>query len=169
MQTNKILTIALFFLNMLWSGFAIGQQTATPQDVVAKVRDAASTLSKASDLAQFNQKEGPWVWNGTYIFVQNCDKKTIAAHPIKAELIGQDFMAMKDTKGHPLFQKDYCEAARKPSGVWSEYWWPKPGETEGSRKLTYSLAAKGTPYVVVGSLYDDKASVSEVSKLTSKK
>jgi len=29
--------------------------------------------------------------------------------------------------------------------VWIEYWWPKPGEKEGSRKLAYGLSAKGTP------------------------
>ena len=45
--------------------------------------------------------------------------------------MGQNFMSQKDTNGKELFQKDYCETAKKPSGVWSEYWWPKPGEKEG--------------------------------------
>ncbi len=81
----------------------------------------------------------------------------------------QDFMSMKDSKGKELFQKDFCDAARKPSGVWSEYWWPKPGEKEGSRKLTYSLGVKGTPYVVSAGVYDDNATIAELSKLSSMK
>ena len=77
--------------------------------------------------------------------------------------------SMKDSKGNELFQKDYCDAAKSPSRVWSEYWWPKPGAKEGSRKLTYSLNAKGTPDVVVAGVYDDNATIREVSKQSSMK
>ena len=34
------------------------------------------------------------------------------------------------------------------AGLWTGYWWPKPGETVGSRKLTYHLSAEGTSYLV---------------------
>jgi hypothetical protein len=168
MKSSKIFVgLAVALLNVALCTVAVGQDKATGQEVVAKVREAASTLSKTGDLAQFNQKQGPWVWKDTYIFIQDCDKKVIAAHPIKSELVGQDFMSMKDTRGKELFVKDYCDVARKPSGIWSEYWWPKPGEKESSRKLTYSLGAKGTPYVVVAGVYDDKATIKELSKLSS--
>jgi hypothetical protein len=43
-----------------------------------------------------------------------------------------------------VFPRDFCDAAKKPSGVWIEYWWAKPGEKEGSRKVSYLLSAKGT-------------------------
>ena len=166
-KNNKIL-VATFLLVAL-SSVAVGQDMATAKQAVALVREAASTLSKTGDLAQFDQKQGPWVSKDTYIFIQNCDTKVIVAHPIKPEIIGQNFMTMKDSKGNTLFRKDYCEAARQPSGVWSEFWWPKPGEKESSRKLTYSLSAKGTPYVVVSGIYDDKATINELSKLTNQK
>jgi|SRR5712692_3258504 len=136
MKSGKILVaLAVAFLIVALPSVAVGQEKATAEEVVAKVREAASTLSKTGDLAQFKQKQGPWVWKDTYIVVHDCDKKLIAA------------------------------AARKPSGVWIEYWWPK----EGSRKLSYSLCAKGTPYVVLAGIYDDKATIAELSKLTSGK
>jgi cytochrome c len=170
MKNSKILVVlAVAFLIFALPSVALSQDKATAQEVVAKVREAASTLSKTGDLAQFQQKQGPWVWADTYIFIQNCDKKVIAAQPISPERVGQDFITMKDTKGNGLFQKDFCDAAKKPSGVWSEYWWPKPGANEGSRKLTYSLSAKGTPYVVSAGVYDDKATIAELSKLSNKK
>jgi len=146
---------------------AVGQDKATAREVVAKVRQAASTLSKKGDLASFNQKQGPWVWKDTYIFVVDCDKKVIAAHPIKPELVGQDYASLKDTKGKNFFPEGWCDAAKQPSGIWIEYWWPRPGEKEGSRKLTYGLSAKGTPYAVGAGIYDDKATIAELSKLTS--
>jgi cytochrome c len=170
MKNSRIfagVTVAL--LNVALCTVAVGQDKATAKEVVAKVRDAASILSKTGDVAQFQQKQGPWVWADTYIFIQDCDKKVIAAQPISPERVGQDFMTMKDTKGNGLFQKDFCDAAKEPSGVWSEYWWPKPGQKEGSRKLTYSLSAKGTPYVVSAGIYDDKATIAEVSKVSSTK
>ena len=167
MKNGKILVVlAVALLVVALSSVAAGQNKATAQEVVAKVREAASTLSKTGDLAPFNQKQGPWVWKDAYIFVVDCDKKVVAAHPIKPELVGQDYTSLKDAKGKNLFPEGWCQAANKPSGVWIEYWWPRPGEKEGSRKLTYSVSAKGTPYVVGGGIYDDKATIAALSKLT---
>jgi len=76
--------------------------------------------------------------------------------------------SVKDAKGKSLYADPaaHCEAARKPSGVWVEYWWLKPGEKEGSRKVSYHLGVKGTQYVVGAGVYDDKATIAELSKLT---
>src|SRR5437870_13426426 len=82
---------------------AVGQDKATAQEVIAKVREAASTLSKTGDLAPFNQKQGPWVWKDTYIFVEDCDKKVVAAHPFKPEQIGQDLGSIKNSSGKNIY------------------------------------------------------------------
>lgn len=144
------------------------QEAATPQEVIAKVKEAASALSKTGDVAQFNQKQGPWVWKDTYISVLDCDQKVLAAHPVRADLIGHSMTSIKGTRGKSLYPDPaaFCKAARQPSGVWTEYWWAKPGEKQGSRKISYHLGAKGTPYVVAAGVYDDKETVAELSKLT---
>jgi signal transduction histidine kinase len=151
---------------------AVGQQMATPHEVIAKVQEASHTLAKAAtaqageaSLKQFDQKESPWVWKDSYVFVLNCSTNTIAAHPIKPDLVGKDITAIKDTKGAAFFGQ-LCEATKRPSGVWIEYWWPKPGEKEGSRKVSYALNAHGTPYVVSAGIYDDKITIEELEKLT---
>ena len=172
MKSGKILVaLAVALLIVVLSSVAVGQEKATAEEVVAKVREAASTLSKTSDLAQFNQKQGPWVWKDTYIFVEDCDKKVVAAHPFKPEQIGQDLGSIKNSSGKNIYPDPaaLCDGAKKPSGVWIEYWWAKPGEKEGSRKLTYLLSAKGTSYVVAAGIYDDKASIAELSKLSNRK
>ena len=169
LKNSKIfMFLAMALIIVVLPSVAVGQDKATPQEVVAKVKEAASALSKTGDVAQFNQKQSPWVWIDTYIFVDDCDKKVQVAHPVKPELVGIDFMSIKDTKGDNVFPRDFCDAAKNPSGVWFEYWWPKPGEKEGSRKIAYGLSAKGTPYVVCAGVYDDKATIKELSKLTSK-
>jgi cytochrome c len=174
MKSNRIFAVVtMVLLSVGLCSLAVGQDAATPQEVIAKVRAAASALSKKGDLAQFNQKSGPWVWKDTYIFIQDCDKKVMAAHPIKPEMIGQDITSVKDAKTGKSIYPDsaaYCkEVQDSPSGLWGDYWWPKPGEKEPSRKITYHLSAKGTPYIVNAGIYSDTATVKELTKLSSKK
>ena len=158
-NTHRIIfvcvTVAL--LNVALCTVTAGQDKATVQEVVTKVKEAASTLSKTSDLAQFNQKQGPWVWKDTYVFVEDCDKKVIAAHPMRPDLVGKDLISIKDARGERLYPdpEGFCKRVKKRSsgiwhsaGLWSGYSWPNPAETVGSRKLTYHLSAEGTPYLV---------------------
>ena len=170
MNCRRIVTnfvMGLFIVAL--PGIAVAQDHATPQDVIAKVREAAAALSKTGDVAQFNQKPSPWVWKDTYIFVDDCDKGVQVAHPIKPELVGVDFMSIKDTKGNNVFPKNVCDIAKKPSGAWFEYWWPKPGAKEGSRKIAYCLSAKGTPYMACAGVYDENVTIEELSKLSGNK
>jgi hypothetical protein len=81
MRKIILAVVAVALLNIVMPMALVGQEHATAQEVVAKVREAASTLSKTGDVAQFNQKQGPWVWKDTYIFVFDCDKKVRAAYP----------------------------------------------------------------------------------------
>src|SRR2546426_7134339 len=115
MKNSKILVVLTVpFLIVALSSVAVGQEKATPQEVIAKVREAASTLSKTGDLAQFNQKQGPWVWKDTYIFVEDCDKKVVAAHPFTPEQIGQDLGSIKNTSGKNIYPDPaaLCDGAK---------------------------------------------------------
>ena len=47
-----------------------------------------------------------------------------------------------------------------------EYNFPKPGETQAERKVSYLLAAQGTPYVVGAGIYDATATIEDLDKLT---
>ena len=55
---------------------------------------------------------------------------------------------------------------KRPNGIWLQYWWPKPGQKEGSRKISYAVRAGNTHYVVGAGIYDDKLTISELEKLT---
>lgn len=174
MKISKILTVvAAVFLVATLSGVAAAQDHATAQEVVAKVREAAAALSKTGDVKQFDEKQGPWVWKDTYVFVQDCDKGTVAANPVKPELVGQSLTMVKDAKTGKSIYPDpaiFCkEAKEKPSGFWNQYWWPKPGEKEPSRKVTFYLSAKGTSYVACAGIYDEKATVAALTKISSMK
>ena len=171
MKRSRIALLVLALLIVGQPRVMVGQDAATPQEVVAKVREAARTLSQTGDLAQFERNKSPWVWKDSYVFVGDCDKRVLAAHPMRPDLIGESMATARDARGKSLYPDPagFCNAARKPSGVWIEYWWAKPGAKEGSRKVSYYLAAKGTPYVVGAGVYDDKSTIAELSKLTTMK
>src|ERR1700721_1667045 len=116
MKSNKILAlVGVALLTATLCAVAVAQDQATAQEGVKKEREAASTLSKTSDVAPFNDKQGPWVWKDTYVFIQDCDKKVIAAHPIKPEQIGTDFASVKDAKsGKSIFRRAGAREWRTP-------------------------------------------------------
>jgi len=64
-----VVLVAVALLTAALCAVAVAQDHATAQEVFAKVREAASTLSKTGDVTQFQQKQGPWVWKDTYVFV----------------------------------------------------------------------------------------------------
>jgi cytochrome c len=146
-------------------------ERATAQEVIAKVRLAASELSKSHNVVQFNAKSGPWLWKDSYIFVVDCEKMVNAAHPVRADIRGVPMASIKDARGNALYPDPsaFCEAARKPAGVWTEYWWVKTDQTQGSRKISYHLGAEGTPYVVAAGIYDEKLTIAQLSKLSAKR
>jgi cytochrome c len=159
-------------LLMSWASIVTAQEKTTPQEIVNKVQEAARVLAKsaatrpaAAALEQFDQKQEPWVWSDTYIFVVDCGQAIIAAHPTRPELIGKDATSLLDTQGHPFFYQ-VCDALKRPNGIWLQYWWPKPGQKEGSRKISYALRAGNTQYVVGAGIYDDKLTIAELEKLT---
>ncbi|MFZ0254302.1 MAG: cache domain-containing protein [Gammaproteobacteria bacterium] len=143
--------------------------SATPEEVVSKVQAAARFLHEkgAAGFADFNWKNNKWVWKDSYVFVYNCRRNTMIAHPLRPDLVGKPLLQIRDNNNKPIF-KELCKAGEKPHGGWVEYVWPKPGEGGVSRKISYALAADisfeyGTQ--VAAGIYDEEASVEELSEL----
>ena len=70
------LTIALTLTAVLaWlAPQAAAGEAATPQEVIAKVKEAAAFLAKngKSGLKAFDSPDSPFVWKDTYVFVNDC-------------------------------------------------------------------------------------------------
>jgi len=149
---------------------ADGPGHATPEEVVGKVRGAARYLAEAGGdgLARFKGKGSEYVWKDTYVFVADCNKRTIVAHPIMPERDGKPIADGPTYGGVSAAQRAeaQCAAAGKPGGGWFEYPFPKPGEERPSRKIAYMLAVPGTPYVVGAGVYDETVTLGELEALS---
>lgn len=82
---------------------------------------------------------------------------------------GKDRIDYQDQKGNYIIKPE-TELAQKPEGGFWEYWWPKPNETEPSRKRAY--AKPYAPYkwlVGTGNYVDDIENVVKQNATTLKK
>lgn len=164
-KLSRVVICAVILLFACSSVYA-GEQ-ATAQDVIQKVSEAVEYIGKVgeSGLKEFNDPNGKWVWGGTYVFIMKCEPfPSLVTHPIKPKLIGKDLSKLKDKTGNYFFIQ-LCEATTKPKGGWVEYLWPKPGEKEASRKISYCRQIPGTPYQAGAGLYDESISMEELNKM----
>ena len=151
---------------------AADPDAATPEEVVSKVWAASRFLNEkgASGFAAFNSKDGPWSWKDSYVFVYDCRLDRMVAHPMRPDLVGRPLMQITDNNGKYIF-KELCKAGDDPRGGWVEYVWTKPGAGSVSRKISYAKAADiafSSGIQVAAGVYDDKASVADLTKLTDK-
>lgn len=164
---RKILLINIILLSVFaFASTSYSAESATAKEVINKVKKAAKYLqkTKSKGLKQFNKKNSKWVFKGTYVFVFNCSNGEIIAHPIKPQLVGKKLLGLKDIKGNMFFVQ-MCNSAKKRSGGWTEYWWPKPGEKKPSRKISLLMRVKGTNFQVGAGIYNDSKTVAELNKL----
>jgi cytochrome c len=148
----KLLAVSFAFLCI--AGSALAQDSATKDEVVAKVKEAAALVkSKGLDPAIeiVNDPKGPFVFKDTYVFFLNLDGK-ILAHPTNPKLIGKT-PASADVNGK-MFSAEFVSVAKSQGEGWVDYMWPKPGEQAPSRKITYVYRVPETDVVALCGIYE---------------
>jgi cytochrome c len=166
LRRSLVLPVALLAATFT-TGAVAQQEGATSEEVVQKVNQAAQDLAQQGEagLEAFRTEDSEYVWKDSYVVVQDCEAGQVVAHPISPELEGRDITTLTDETGQ-TFAQELCEAAQQPQGGWVEYMWPKPGEQEPSRKISYAKAVAGTPYVVLAGVYDEDATVEELQQIS---
>jgi signal transduction histidine kinase len=148
---------------------AADADTASAEEAVNKVRAAARLLHDkgASGYAEFNQKDSNWVWKDSYVFVYDCRKDRMIAHPLRPDLVGRPIMQIVDNNGKFIF-KELCKVGGEPRGGWVDYAWQKPGAGRLSRKLSYAMTADvsfATGIQVSAGIYDETITLAELNKI----
>jgi len=176
MTKHLTLAFALFAFLAWHTPQAAADESATPQEVISKVREAAAYLEKhgKAGLEEFKKADSPFVFKDTYVFVYDCGAGIAdVASPI-ATVKPNPVATNADATGR-VTGPEFCKLAAQPNGGWIEYKWYKPIKTPGQKQLTYSketarkvtflLGAKGQPYQVGSGIYNDTATVAELDAL----
>ncbi len=145
--------------------FASDKESATAEEVVQKVREAAAVLAEKGDdaLPMFNEPTSPYVWKDSYIFVVNCDTGVVLAHPIQRERVGKPIADGPTHGGVTAAERaqKHCAMARQPGGGWWAYEFTKPGGKVSTRKVSHMLMVEGSPWVVGAGVYDKNTPVED--------
>lgn len=103
-------------------------------------------------------------YQGTeYFFVFEPNSGKFLMHPVKQELEGTDFNALKDVHGKPFGQETVRIAKEKGEGF-VDYYWPKPNETKPTPKLSYVKTFPQWDWAVATGLYVDDVTA-QISKI----
>jgi cytochrome c len=128
----------------------------TVKMVMDKVHQAADMLNKEGSKAfpKFKGKNSDFIFNGTYVWVHDEDGNMLM-HPLKPNMVGQNVLEIKDSDGKRFF-KEMCDVVSKNGNGWVQYQWPKPGQKDGSVKVSYVCGATvdGKKVVVGCGVYD---------------
>lgn len=130
-----VMVIAALFCITIMAGTALAQAKAA--DAEAWVKKAAAFYKaegKDKALAEFNNPKGQFVKDDLYIYVLDLNGKMLA-HP-KAELVGKDFMTVKDADGK-LFAVDIVKMAKEKGSGWVDYKWENPKTKKVDPKTAY--------------------------------
>ena len=129
---------------------------ATSDMVIQKVNQACELLEKEGKAAfpKFKGKKSEFIFAGTYIWINDL-KGVMIMHPVMAQLEGKDQIGWQDSHGKLIFVEFNKVAKEKGSG-WVDYWWPKPGESKPSHKISFVKLCKidGEDMVVGCGIYD---------------
>lgn len=128
----------------------------TTDMIKEKAAKACALLTKEGKAAfpKFKGKDSEFIFAGTYIWIHDLEG-VMRMHPIKPKMEGQRFIGLKDSAGKLLFA-DMNKVAKEKGSGWVDYMWPKPGEKQPSRKVSYVKLCKvdGEDLVLGCGVYD---------------
>jgi|GEM_PF-698819 len=111
---------------------------ATPRDAQAMVSRAVDFYRKNGRerlLQEINNPKGEFNKGDLYVFAYD-RSMTWLAHPVKPELVGQNWINKKDWSGGKYFRKEIQQVARGGNG-WVEFEYLNPRNGQHDHKTTY--------------------------------
>jgi len=157
MKRKTLYSCILLFVGVIILLFPRISSSLEPQSEEAKqtmaLVDQAATLlhsKDTEDFTEFRKKDSKWLKDDTYIFVVDMNGIQLL-NPALPKLEGKNVINVKDANGKAQV-REMIEIAKTKGSGWVEYMWPKPGESEPSKKMTYIKKVKvGDETLIVGS------------------
>lgn len=127
---------------------SIAQEKATKAECVARCKIAAELIQKIGEeeaVEKIIDKDGPFVWKDTYVFVFDGSGK-ILAHPFP-KAIGKVLIDRKDSNGK-LYFREFIKVANTSGEGWVSYTHPKVKGGPPAAKISYILKVPGKNAIV---------------------
>ena len=127
------------------------------KQIEALVNKAAALIESKGKAAfsEFKVKDTEWFHGETYLFVYDL-KSNVLLNPAFPAREGTKVTGQKDANGK-LFHDAIIQMAETKGSGWVDYMFPKPGQTQPSRKWAYVKAVKidGVPGLIASGFYPE--------------
>jgi len=121
------------------------------------VNKAAALVERQGKAAfsEFRKRNSEWWFGNTYIFVYD-QNLNVLLNPAFPKREGTNPRGEKDANGK-AFHDEFLRVVHAEGSGWVDYMFPKPGETQQSRKWSYVKAVNidGTPGIIGAGFYPE--------------
>jgi len=160
MRTRTLaIGLALAAVSLLGLAKADGSPPDTPQSrsIVELVEKAAAKVQKEGKAAfvEFRKPGSEWFHGATYLFAYDF-KSNVLLNPAFPAREGTNVAGQKDANGK-AFHDEMIQTAQTRGSGWVDYAFPKPGQTQPSRKWTYvkRVQIDGMPALIAAGFYPE--------------
>lgn len=130
-------------------------ENATKEECIAQCKKAAEFIQKNgidSGIKAIGDKQGPFVWKDTYVFLMDMDANMVA-HPMEPALTQQGPMMKTADKAGKQYIAEFVKIANSPGDGWVSYVYHKKGSDKLANKSSYIYRVPGTQYFVGAGVY----------------
>jgi cytochrome c len=162
-MTGKAFVVRICLLTVLFGTVspAFSQSSPPPSEqadeIKALVNKAAALIESKgrSAFSEFRAKGSVWFHENTYLFVYDL-KSNVLLNPAFPAREGTQVTGQRDANGK-LFHDAMIRMAETEGAGRVDYMFPKPGQTQPSRKWAYVKAVKidGVPGLVASGFYPE--------------
>jgi signal transduction histidine kinase len=131
--------------------------SAQAKRIEAMVDKAAALVDKEGKaaLAAFRKRDSEWWFGNTYLFAYDM-KLNVLLNPAFPDREGTNAHGEKDANG-VFFHDEFVKVVKAKGSGWVSYMFPKPGQTQASRKWSYvkAMTMDGTPGLIGAGFYPE--------------
>ncbi len=126
----------------------------SPEEIFGYLEKAVHLIQQKGEKAydELTDPDGPWVDGNWYLYINSYDGYNVAH--LNKNMVGKYFISVRDKMGHAFFAELQRAAMSKTGSGWVEFWWPKPGEIEQSRKIGFVMSIPGQRLWIGTGVYD---------------
>ncbi len=142
----KKILVCTALVTMATAGPVSSQQSPPTSEqtkrIEAMVNRAAALVETKGTAAfsEFRKRDSEWWFGNTYLFVYDKDMNVLL-NPAFPNREGTNVHGGKDVNGK-LFHDEFMKVIHSTGSGWVDYLFPKPGQTQASRKWSYVKAVK---------------------------
>lgn len=136
----------------LQSNNAVAMAHSVVEYYQSQQRSGELSQSEAQDRA-LNAIRSMRYAGDNYVWVNDLHPRMVM-HPIKSELNGKDMSSFRDSKGNSLFV-NIANTAKVSQEGFENYYWPKPGASTPSEKLSFFKLSESWGWIVGTGIYID--------------